>query len=73
MLEIVTSLLTNLLNKAFMLIFFIGVLYSLRHLILFLGKLKNGQKYDINQKELLYLGGSVAIILTIIFSGIKLI
>ena len=73
MLEIVTSLLTNLLNKAFMLIFFIGVLYSLRHLILFLAKLKNGQKYDINQKELLYLGGSVAIILTIIFSGIKLI
>jgi hypothetical protein len=35
--------------------------------------MRRGQQYIITPRELLYLGVSIGIILTIIFSGIKLI
>lgn len=71
--EIAMNLLTNLLNKAVMFVFFIGCVYTLRHAVLFAVNFKSGQKYTVKPKELSFLGGSIAIILTIIFSGIKLI
>lgn len=73
MLETLTTFLNNLLNKGFMFIFFISCLYTLRQTILFFIKAKSGEKFIITQKGLQYLGISIAIILTIIFSGIKLI
>lgn len=73
MLEILMTVLITLMNKTFLFAFFIGCLYTLRQTILFAIAIKNGNKYEITHKELVYLGGSVAIILTIIFSGINLI
>ena len=72
MLTTVTTLIANLLNKGLMVIFFISCLYSLRHLVLFTMKMISGEKYEMTPKHLLYLGGSLALILTIIFSGFKL-
>lgn len=71
--ENIMTFLINLVNKSFMALFFISCLYTLRHMILFFIDVKNGQKYMATNKELFWLGGAIAIIFTIIFSGIKLI
>ena len=68
----ILTLLISLLNKAYMFVFFISTLYTLRHLFLFGMKIKDGQKYEIEPKQVLYLGGAISIILTTIFSGLKL-
>jgi len=74
MLELIITLLTNLLNKGFLILFFIGCLITLRHFILFLMTLREAQKpYTLDKTGLIYLGTSVAIILTAIISGFKLI
>lgn len=73
MLELITNLLTNLINKSLMFVFFFGCLYILRHLFIFTSKVKNGEKYIMTSIELKLLGASIALIITIIMSGIKLI
>jgi len=59
-------------NKFMYLLLFIASLYSIRHIILFTTSVMKNKKYNINKKELTYLGVSLSIILTIIFSGIKI-
>lgn len=66
------NMLITLLNKAYLFVFFVGCLYALRHAILFFIAVQKAQKYQLSNRDLIYLGASVAIILTIIFSGIKL-
>jgi Na+-transporting NADH:ubiquinone oxidoreductase subunit NqrE len=71
--QILETFLTNLINNIFMFVFFFSCLYTIRHAILFGVKLKSGDKYTLTPKHLTLLGVSIAIIFTIIFSGIKLI
>ena len=71
--EEILTMVMNLMNKGMYFLLFISSLYSLRHLILFSTSVVKSKKYEITKKELIYLGVSISVILTIIFSGIKLI
>lgn len=67
------NFLTNLINNTYLFVFFISCLYTLRHLVLFSLNLKTGTAYKMNSQQLKHLGAAIAVILTIIFTGTKLI
>jgi hypothetical protein len=68
-------LMTNLfllLNNVIIFTFIFSCLYTLRHLFFFGYSIKDGVKYNIKQKEILYLGLCLSFITTLIISGFKL-
>lgn len=69
--ELLMMILTIVSKGVYFLLFF-STLYTLRHFILFSFSVVRSKKYEITKKELKYVGIAVSIILTIIFSGIKL-
>jgi hypothetical protein len=68
----ILTIITTILNKVYLIMFLFSCLYTLRQTGLFLMSLRQGEKYVTDSKKLIYLGLSIAIIFTIIFSGIKL-
>jgi hypothetical protein len=72
-LQLLTDLLTNLINKSSLILLFFSSLYSLRTLIFFLMAIKNGEQFKLTNKQLMYLGLGISIIITMIISGTKLI
>ena len=68
------EVLTTILDKSLFVMFFMSCLVILRQIFLFIRHLNNPepQKYTISQKALIYLGVSVALILTSIIKGIGL-
>ena len=68
------DILTTLLDKSLFVIFFMACLIILRQTFLFIRHLRNPepQKYTISISALIYLGLSVAVILTAIIKGIGL-
>ena len=68
------DLLTTLVDKSLFVVFFMACLIVLRQVFLFSRHLRNPepQKYTITPTALVYLGVSVAVILTAIIKGIGL-
>jgi hypothetical protein len=68
------DILTTLLDKSLFVIFFMACLVILRQTFLFIRHLRNPepQKYTISANALIYLGLSVAFILTALIKGIGL-
>jgi hypothetical protein len=68
------DILTTLVDKSLFVIFFMSCLIILRQTFLFIRHLRNPepQKYTINMTALIYLGLSVAVILTAVIKGIGL-
>jgi hypothetical protein len=68
-------LIATLLNKILILIFFMSILNLVKHVWNIFMILRNEDvpnKYELSKRELIFLGISVAYILTTIFTGIKL-
>jgi len=72
---ILQLLIASLLDKILVLIFFMSILNLVRHIWNIFMVLRNEDvpnKYELSKRELIFLGISVAYILTTIFTGIKL-
>lgn len=72
---ILPLLIATLLNKILILIFFMSILNLVKHVWNIFTILRNEDvpnKYELSKRELIFLGISVAYILTTIFTGIKL-
>jgi len=72
---ILPLLIATLLNKILILIFFMSLLNLVKHVWNIFMVLRNEDvpnKYELSKRELIFLGISVAYILTTIFTGIKL-
>ena len=72
---ILPLLIATLLNKILILIFFMSLLNLVKHVWNIFMVLRNEDvpnKYELSKRELIFLGLSVAYILTTIFTGIKL-
>jgi hypothetical protein len=72
---ILPLLIATLLNKILILIFFMSILNLVKHVWNIFMVLRNEDvpnKYELSKRELIFLGISVAYILTTIFTGIKL-
>jgi hypothetical protein len=72
---ILPLLIATLLNKILILIFFMSILNLVKHVWNIFTVLRNEDvpnKYELSKRELIFLGISVAYILTTIFTGIKL-
>jgi hypothetical protein len=72
---ILPLLIATLLNKILILIFFMSILNLVKHVWNIFMILRNEDvpnKYELSKRELIFLGISVAYILTTIFTGIKL-
>ena len=73
-------MLIEILNKVFTVIFFMACLTTFRHGYYFIqayilsksAELEEPVKYKLTNTSLLYLGVSIAYILTVIFTGIKI-
>lgn len=72
-LQLLTDLLTNLINKTALFAFSFSALYFIRTLLLFVLAIKEGEKYILGNKQLTYLGIAISIIVTLLISGTKLI
>jgi hypothetical protein len=68
------ELLTTLVDKSLFVVFFMSCLIVLRQIFLFSRHLRNPepQKYTISTTNLIYLGLSIAVIITAIIKGIGL-
>jgi preprotein translocase subunit Sec61beta len=68
------TVLTEILNKILFIGFFMSCLVILRHIFLFIRHLNNPEPkpYEINVRNLFYIGLSIAILLTGIIKGIGL-
>lgn len=60
------------LNKIIFILFFLSTLNVIRHLFLFLLKISDQDRYKISNTSLIYLGLSLSMILTSLFTGIKI-
>lgn len=72
---ILPLLIATLLNKILILILFMSILNLVKHVWNIFMVLRNEDvpnKYELSKRELIFLGLSVAYILTTIFTGIKL-
>lgn len=61
-----------ILNKIIFMLFFLSLCNVVRHSFLFFLKISDQEKYKISNMALFYLGLSISMILTSIFTGIKL-
>jgi hypothetical protein len=62
-----------ILNKVMFILFFLSLLNVIRHSLLFVIKINDDKRYVLEKLELFYLGLSISMLLTSIFSGIKLL
>jgi hypothetical protein len=70
-------MLLEIINKIFVLIFFLSTLNVVRHCYYFIQAIVTSTeelpiKYKLTNRSLFYLGVSIAYILTVIFTGIKI-
>jgi hypothetical protein len=62
-----------ILNKIMYVLFFLSLINVIRHTLLFTLKLNDTKRYTLERTELFYLGLSISMLLTSIFSGIKIL
>jgi len=62
-----------ILNKIMFVLFFLSLINVIRHTLLFMLKLDDTKRYTLERTELFYLGLSISMLLTSIFSGIKIL
>jgi hypothetical protein len=61
-----------ILNKIMFILFFLSLVNVIRHSFLFLIKVSDQKKYLISNTSLFYLGLSLSMLLTTLFTGIKI-
>lgn len=61
-----------ILNKIMYILFFLSLVNVVRHLLFFIIRLSDQKKYEISNTSLFYLGLSISMILTSIFTGIRI-
>lgn len=62
-----------ILNKIMYLLFFLSLINVVRHIFFFIIKINDNKKYVLDRMSLFYLGLSISMILTSVFTGIKIL
>lgn len=65
-------MLSLILNKIMFILFFLSLVNVIRHSFLFLIKITDQEKYKMSSISLFYLGLSISMVLTSLFTGIKI-
>lgn len=65
-------MITIVVNKIMFILFFLSLVNVVRHSLLFLIKISDQEKYRVSNTTLFYLGLSISMLLTSIFTGIKI-
>lgn len=65
-------MLSLILNKIMFILFFLSLVNVIRHSFLFLIKITDQEKYKMSRISLFYLGLSISMVLTSLFTGIKI-